>query len=98
MKMPSWYYGWKSTIRIHLNRELYHALTKPLNEEDFTEVQRPQGHVWLVTDSANKTHKVTADYIAQPVDNGYVNFVRRGEANAGIVDSFYHPVSVRKAE
>ena len=66
----------------------------------FTEDNLPGGRMktWIVIDALKQSHKVTADYIAQPVENGYINFVRRGEANSGITDCFYHPISVREVE
>jgi len=51
-------------------------------------------HTWLIIDSDGDRHEVTAHYIAQGVGSGYTSFVLRDHANAGVISTFYHPVSV----
>src|SRR6478609_3220557 len=51
-------------------------------------------HTWIVIDQDGDRHEVTAHYIAQPTYGGYTNFVIDGEANMGIMHSFYNPRSI----
>jgi len=55
-------------------------------------------HTWIVIDQDGDRHEVTAHYIAQPTTGGYTNFIIDGEANLGIMYSFYCPKSITLKE
>ena len=55
-------------------------------------------HTWIVIDSDGDRHEVTAHYITQPSLGGYTNFIIDGEANMGIMHSFYSPKSITLKE
>lgn len=50
---------------------------------------------WVVKDSDGSHHIVEAEYIAQPANGGYTNFITKDATpNMGMTESFFQPISV----